>query len=197
LRVECAEVQYLFIRPARAVAAVTVCASVHRIIPCLPVHNVTLRIFAPTCSPRNGSTLQKSRPPSRRRSADLGLADDDDDFEEDVASRQPPTIPSLCTSSLDDGNDDATLHHPAPDLCLRVLYATGMNDALASNESNKTRRRLAMCRLVDARYRRRSSYRDPQCLFVFSAILTVLYIHLAKTSPAPHLNPSVFAHNGM
>jgi len=100
---------------------------------------------------------------------------------------------SSCTSSLDDGNDDATLHHPAPDLCLRVLYVTGMNDA--SNESNKTRRRLAMCRLVDARYRRRSIYRDPQCLFVFSAILTVLYIHLAKTSLAPHLNPSVFAHS--
>jgi len=57
-------------------------------------------LSAPTLSPVNISTLQKSRPPTRYPAADLGLANDD----ADVASRLPE-------SALD---DDMTLHHPDP-----------------------------------------------------------------------------------
>src|SRR6266851_425874 len=42
-----------------------------------------------------------------------------------------------------------------------------------------------MCRLVDTRYCRRSSYRDPQCLFVFSFILSPL---VTSRNPRPYLS---------
>ena len=62
------------------------------------------------------STLQKSQPPNRHPTADLGLSNDGED-EDNLASCVVPTTPS-CTIALDNDNDDETLHHPIADPCL-------------------------------------------------------------------------------
>ena len=65
-----------------------------------------LYILAETPFLSNVSTLQKSPFPSRHPSADLSLANDNEDSNEDLAFA--PAAPSTCkcTSKLDDGDDD-------------------------------------------------------------------------------------------